>query len=129
MGEIEKVNRGLECHKAGFYEECLKCPYHDDGCETTLCNDALALLKAQMPRVMTLEEVNKHAGSIDPDPIFVEWKGTHGNAWVACSIYIIADMLNAGNRNVRAWTSRPSPEQMRDTPWEGDSDAEYSDAE
>ena len=119
MAELEKVVKGLEeeIHRAEYVDES-----YLDCVEVRLLRDALALLKEQEPRVMTREEVNKHAGSLDPDPIFVEWKGTRGTAWVAWSIYIIADMLNAGNRNVRAWTFRPSPEQMKNTPWEGDAE-------
>lgn len=56
MADREKVILGLRCHKAGVYEECLKCPYHDDGCETTLCNDAIALIEEQRDRIKGLLE-------------------------------------------------------------------------
>lgn len=56
MTKSEKVILGLKCHKAGFYEECLKCPFHDDGCETTLCNDAIALIEEQRDRIKGLIE-------------------------------------------------------------------------
>lgn len=69
---------------------------------------------------MTREEVNKRAESLDPDPVFVEWKQTGGTAWIVGSINIIAGMLNMGNRDVRVWSSRPTPEQMRETKWEGE---------
>lgn len=130
MNDAEKremVMRGLEkC------TECLgccsdECPYysHTSSCSgVQLRRDALALLKEQEPRVMTAEEINKRAESLDPDPVFVQWRETGGTAWVVRSINIIAGTVNAGNRSVRAWTSRPSPEQMRDTPWEGEDDAE-----
>lgn len=61
MPDREKVKRGLECHRKGVYEFCKQCPYHYDGCEATLCSDALALLKDQEARVMTLEELNLSA--------------------------------------------------------------------
>ena len=46
MAEREKVIRGLECHGKGSYEFCKPCPYHYDGCEATLCRDALALIQS-----------------------------------------------------------------------------------
>lgn len=52
----DKVILGLRCHKSGFYEDCLQCPYHDDGCETTLCNDAITLLKEQEARWIPVAE-------------------------------------------------------------------------
>lgn len=126
MAEREKVIRGLKvCTTDDFCSD--ECPYSQcDGrsCHYPLMRDALALLREQEPRVMTWEEINKRAESLDPDPIFVQWKETGGTAWIVGSINIIAGMVNAGNRDVRAWTSRPTPEQMRETKWEGDSDAE-----
>ena len=59
----EKVIKGLECCTK---DECECCPYEnvcfgDDEVEIfdTLARDALALLKAQEPMVMTLEEVTE----------------------------------------------------------------------
>lgn len=60
MTEREKVIKGLECCAVGA--ECDHCPYSNlniggfAGCYQ-MHQDALALLKAQEPRVMTLEEV------------------------------------------------------------------------
>jgi len=61
MTDVEKVIRGLECC---ITDRCEDCPYEDicygdNEVELfdTLARDALALLKAQEPRVMTLEEV------------------------------------------------------------------------
>jgi hypothetical protein len=73
MTDREKAILGLECHKAGFYEECLKCPYHDDGCETTLCNDAIALLQEQEP----VEPRVANGGLPDND---------HGTWWYECGL-------------------------------------------
>ena len=66
MPDREKVIKGLECCTAfdgkGF-PLCEECPYEDEGtCPEldVLHKDALELLKAQEPRVMTLEEVIGH---------------------------------------------------------------------
>lgn len=119
----EKVMRGLECCAKGSLSNCEECPYTGMGCSDHLCADAFVLLREQEARVMSVEEIAERAACLDPDPIFVQWK-TGGTAWIANAIDTIAGAAKAGNRNFRAWTSRPTPEQMRDTPWEGDSDAE-----
>lgn len=142
MTEREKVILGLRCHKAGVYEECLKCPYHDDGCETTLCNDAIALLKEQEARVMAREEAREtlHTSEF----LYCEDKNDDTRAggllrgvlngegyWdLINGEYMTPDCLDEGEdleaeygKTFRFWTSRPTPEQMRDAKWE-DSDAE-----
>lgn len=128
----EKVILGLRCHKAGYYEECLsKCPYRDDGCETTLCNDAIALLKEQEPRVMTFEELNINTD--EPVVCWVEFPGKpeiNVTAPSKAMAHISLPFLGTDIRGFvvernygqkwRCWTSRPTPELMANTPWEGD---------
>ena len=66
--KLEKVIKALECCISGNPAICKRvgCPYaeeHDgigDTCIDHLMADALALLKAQEPRVMTLDEVKNH---------------------------------------------------------------------
>lgn len=67
MPDREKVIKGLECCVAYDYK-CNDCPYQDDGGAEDGCYsdelkaDAIALLKAQEPRVMTdteLEAIRK----------------------------------------------------------------------
>lgn len=94
---------------------------------THTLRDALVLLKEQEPRVMTLEEVIQ-----SHDWIWYQWKNTHCGWTVAvnCDGKWIewedstTDQLCKYGEKWRCWTSRPTPEQMRDTKWEGDSDAE-----
>lgn len=123
----EKVILGLRCHKAGYCEECMKCPYRDDGCETTLCNDAIALLKAQEPRVMTFQEIKDSMGI----PVWVEyadnenWNG-YGVPTSDHKAYIMiyganaycAQYARSANVKWRCWTSRPSDEQRKAAKWE-----------
>lgn len=57
MSELESVVKGLECCIDG---PCDICDYNNHGpetCRDLLMFDAINLLKAQQPRVMTLEEV------------------------------------------------------------------------
>lgn len=59
MFDIEKVLKGLEAHATA--SGCMKnCPYwriEKLDCSQELAADAFALLKAQQPRVLTVEEV------------------------------------------------------------------------
>lgn len=130
-----------------------ECPYYNMGggftgvtCSSILAVDALALLQEQEPRVMTREEV---CNLKFDDVVYYQGSSTnavesaiivHGEIWVPEVKTRVVQFRNAGGtggynginnadldgygKKWRAWTSRPSPEQMRDTKWEGDSDAE-----
>lgn len=126
----EKVIRGLGCCLSPNDHE--NCPYDGIGktyseCLKRLVTDALALLKEQEARVMTLEEVIH-----SKDWIWYQWKNTHCGWTVAvnCDGKWIewedstTDQLCKYGEKWRCWTSRPTPEQMRDTKWEAESDAE-----
>lgn len=132
----EKVIRGLECHFTKGFVACKDCPYYpdeliyedDDDMEGTICEeklaaDALVLLKEQEARVMTKEEVlatpegvvvwmeeNSESGTYI-QPIVSTGNGCLGNFYIGVGAYGVE------MRERRFWTSRPSPEQMRDTPW------------
>lgn len=116
----EKVIRGLIACKNHW---CAECPYAMQGMKCCgrdrMFDDALALLKEQEARVMTLEEVEEMATKSDPDPVCAEWS-TGRTGWVIGSIRLLSDMMKNGNREVRVWTSRPSEQQMRETPWKGE---------
>lgn len=130
MPDREKVIRGLECcivHDPDAKRNCVECPYNHEGiitnapCANGLMSDALALLKEQEARVMTAEEVI-HSN----DWIWYQWKNTHCGWTIAvnCDGKWIewedstTDQLCKYGKIWRCWTSRPSPEQMRDTKWE-----------
>lgn len=136
MTEREKVIRGLECCAQGSLSNCEECPYTGIGCSEHLCADALALLKEQEARVMTLEKIQ--SGTVE-----VAWLECRDKEEVRAGLWfkrinegedegIIIHVLDGfeGLRTEvygkmwRCWTSRPTPEQMRDTPWKEDSDAE-----
>lgn len=147
----EKVIRGLEwcierpCHP--------KCPYfsQEDKAQAyclfkKIMPDALALLQEQEPRVLTLDEVC----NLKYDDV-VYYQGINTNS-VESAIVLHGEKmvpevntrvvqfrhaggtggwnginnadLNGYGKKWRCWNSRPSPEQMRDTPWEGECDAE-----
>lgn len=130
MPDPEKVIRGFECCLRNDHK---KCPYYsadilDTTCYTRLHTDALALLKEQEPMVMTLEEVVESEDWMwrEYTSGYCEWcrqidvcKLDNSIVWNDGYIETCDDYA----QRWRCWTSRPSEQQMRDTKWEGDSDA------
>lgn len=147
MIDREKVIKGLELCR---YDpdpgmplksevSCDICPYWDDtyGCRMNdMFDDAIALLKAQEPRVLTLGEAR---GSLK-QPIWKETRSSHKDlytGWVL--VYDIQTgqgitgtrlgMAEPSGRVVwyrledygakwRCWTSRPTDEQREEVKWE-----------
>ena len=149
MTKLEKVIKGLECCRRGF---CFACPYNDEIDENTDCkqrwaDDALALLKAQEPRLLTLEEMK--AVSDKAKPVCVEtpdgvlrWALTHPGieppkegfnypGGVLFNAVDVNDEVYDGDFYCmtmpdgrphhlawRAWTSEPTEAEREATPWE-----------
>ena len=94
-----------------------------------LIENALELLKAQEPRVMTLEEVKRSTGEI----VWAERWGTSKTIVAQFAPYDTIDdsfyFFTIGNsvsykaytedyyKDWRCWTSRPTDEQREATPW------------
>ena len=150
MIDREKVIKGLEICTAdipienGIHKDdmCQKCPYHNEKyayCfeKNKLIQDALALLKEQEPRVMTLEEVL--AMKFD-DVVYVEVVPTHA-VLSAIVLDVIPKLPEIGigivqfrqaptwnginnadlsyySKTWRCWTSRPTDEQRKAVKWE-----------
>lgn len=92
------------------------------------CNDALALLREQEPRVITLEElqaIETPWNRNTPPYLFVEKRSDTGSRWMSWGF--MRDFVRLwGTMNVknygskwRVWNLQPTPEQMANTPWEG----------
>ena len=133
MVDREKVIRGLEaCNRQSYNgSDCQNCPYYDDEDTAELpfgiCNiqdmfdDALALLKEQEARVVTTADFEDNPNLDD---------GYHLNVWEEYKDGARCGWNTINVNDVRAftdlrryWTSRPTPEQMRDTPWKGEKNA------
>lgn len=126
----KKVIRGLECCLSPNDHE--NCPYDGIGktyshCLKQLVTDALALLKEQEPRVMTLEElqaIETPWNRNTPPYLFVEKRSDEGSRWMSWGFMhdcvILSGTMGVQNYGSkwRAWNLQPTPEQMRDTPWE-----------
>ena len=140
MPDREKVIRGLEaCACDMRLMQCADCPYHTNKarCLTTLMRDALALLKEQEPNVLEYSEIEKHPlvwlevnDTEDVIPaLFLQYNGW-GSEFVVQATDKYVDVIVRSAKDVfdertyvitwRAWTSRPSEQQMRDIPWEGE---------
>ena len=126
MDKREKVIKGLECCMIPGEGGCDDCPYLGKGmCQELLGEDALALLKAQEPRVMTVSEIGALANG---DVVWVEF--TDGRLlpmmvedgclmrwrfmWRICE-----DAFYDEDYKARAWTFRPTDEQREKEPWNG----------
>lgn len=125
MPDREKVIRGLECcsQQRGGPELCEQCTYYNEPfpCSNTLLHDALALLKEEEARVMTLEEVTH-----SEDWIWYEEKSTHcgwtivvdcDEKWIGWEDLTIDQLCKYGKK-WRCWTSRPSDEQRKAAAWD-----------
>lgn len=143
----DKVIRGLECHATKGFVACQDCPYYPDEliyeddddmegiiCEEKLAADAIALLKEQEPRVMTLEElqaIETPWNRNTPPYLWVEGRSaTTESRWMSWGFMHdfvrlpgTMGVQNYGSK-WRVWTLQPTPEQMRETPWEGEEDHE-----
>ena len=128
---LEKVIKGLECCRRGF---CFACPYNDGIDENTDCkqkwaDDALVLLKAQQPRVMTYDELTTLDGAflIESSPISqLDWvfffdTDTKSDAiWVESfdgERYVV--YREDYGTYMRCWTARPTDEQRKAVKWDG----------
>ena len=134
----EKVIKGLECCMFGQPEglgcDRVPCPYNDiEDCEGALHYDALALLKAQEPHVMTIDDmrdlrygdfaiIEQMPGIIIP-AIVADNIELNNNLTVLQVVTPLSNgRLNADyeyyGKTWRCWTSRPSTEQRESVKWD-----------
>ena len=130
MADLQKTIKGLRCHsepKFGPDEYfCETCPYDEATCGLDVPNDALSLLKAQEPRVMTLDE------AAEADTCYIEYAcGEVKPAFLRFSVQVAGyksyKVMTDNNHHyfdgdkygiiLRCWTSRPTDEQREATPW------------
>lgn len=145
MTDREKVIKGIEHHMKG---ECRDCPYCKGwhACEAVSENglfaNALTLLKAQEPRVMTPEEIKESIKQDRRLAVYLQTKiGECKDCRAAgytnfygedlslrlCIQYVdisgwleqITLYASAYNKEWRFWTSRPTDEQRETVKWDG----------
>lgn len=118
MTDREKVIKGLEC--CCIHVNCAAdggCPYRSEtheNCLDTAIKDALALLKAQEPRVMTLEDFENNP-SVDQYgclPCWMEYREEpKWDGWAEATVHTCVE------HGRRPWTSRPTDEQREAEKW------------
>lgn len=135
MIDREKVIKGLECclDDYGIDSNCSECPYVEK--DVGLCMslegllaDALALLKASEPRLLTLEEVKSATGA----DLFLEISGYPGERPYMTAVTLESigrkgisvygstfdfDRYGLSAYGWRLWTSRPTEAQREAEPW------------
>ena len=137
MPDLEKVIYGIERCLCHVPDACRDCGYDEksyDECEKELMRDALSLLKAQEPKVMTLEEVKNSEvvyleDYADPDdgvsPIIrpaINVEVKNGGIFmldsISCEEGYIFSVDDDYGKFWRCWTSRPTDEQRKAVKWD-----------
>ena len=117
----EEIIKGLECCD-GYCDGETGCPFdvlEPFDCQEQLRADAIALLKAQEPRLVTYEDF--HSGREDGGEAIPCWKEarskTRRSGW---AVIVYGKMLADRETGVaRYWTARPTEKQMREEAWPG----------
>ena len=126
MTDREKVIKGLECciEISVMCWDNPKCPYNGyNDCMSIMTRDALALLKAQEPRVMTLKEAKSASGYVIVQSrtcnILELQLIKDGFVYDSIAVPIAVDDLwwEGYNKYWRLWTSVPTDAQREATPW------------
>ena len=139
MTDREKVIKAIEiCYTLGH--NCTECPLlPEDDCNDKLMHDALFLLKAQEPRVLTADELKEYlmindSGLLshdqwrelsqraplymefrEPDEYQVNWRTVERmRPWAMESMFWEKYKIDR-----RCWTSRPTEEQRKAVEWNG----------
>ena len=115
LNTLERVISGLQCKlNEGGKRGCSDCPYDEDlnclGCDAML-RDALTLLKALEPRLVTKDDFN----GADEYGWLPAWCEERAGGKVYCECILVDALKENG---VRYWTGKPSDEQRENTKWE-----------
>lgn len=137
--KLEKVINGLKCYTSfmqGEHNICKMeyCPYWNESGKWTLCNnfqmqlDALALLEELEPRVLLPEEAKalkretviyiERRDFIRPYPRIVLHADNNYVIFTNAEQYFFEE--DGYSERYRFWTSEPSDEQRKITPWIGE---------
>ena len=137
MIDREKVIDGLEHCTKGPVGCQTECPYKRDfGCRSQLSADALALLKAQEPRVMKVTEVTacevstvlwveeRQGVTWNLFPLEIDVSSTHPDTGTNYLFFITYHDIrifecDEYNRTWRCWSARPTDEQRKAVKWDG----------
>lgn len=120
MTELEKVVKGLEtCLSINEGEDCPKeCPYYHDVCYEydQLMRDALALLKEQEVRELTIDEWREWKNNPKRNPICRLWEHDTSPMWTLNPNDVHEPALLMGK--LKLFTGKPTFEQCKAVKWE-----------
>lgn len=127
MADLQKTIKGLRCHSEPKFVPdeyfCETCPYDEATCGLDVPNDALSLLKAQEPKVMTKEEIIGWDGYI-----WFEFRGMRAMKVVLIDHGMVREPFRGDyptkelswgicQETWRAWTAMPTKEQREAVMW------------
>lgn len=125
MDKRKKVIKGLECCR-GYCDEDTGCPFDEFepfDCQEQLHADAIALLKAQEPRLLTKQdfENNPDLDSGGRMPVWIEYR-RDDEEWAEYwddtdDEWALVYQYNFESESYRCWNKKPTREQMEATPW------------
>ena len=139
MPDLEKAIRWLElCGYQDGMPQCDSCPYDGKDCWTRLKRDAISLLKAQVPRVMTLKEVKlakvcwiEFESRIFPAIYYCQGNGNRFSVFIVNGNDDVFEDYEEDlddneiwaenyfmNQLWRCWTSRPTDAQREAVKWD-----------
>lgn len=132
MADLKTVIYDIErciCHVPDACKDCSK--YGGDnaiGCMEELLEDALELLKAQEPRLMTLEEVKELnwdycylEEEVAKDKTLRAYIGKHRVkcvTWPSIATCTLTYGDDSYGKRWRCWTEKPTEEQREAMPWD-----------
>ena len=111
----EKVVKALECLKEGSYCECCDYKPHDD-CIKRVATDALALLKEQEVRELTMDEWQEWKNNPKRNPICELWEHDTSPMWVLNPNNIHEPAFLMGK--LKLFTGKPTFEQCKTVKWD-----------
>ena len=120
MADYKKVIKGLEiCIPLAEGENCPeKCPYYRDVCSGyyQLMRDALALLKEQEVRELTMDEWREWKANPNRNPICKLWENDTCPMWVLNPNDVHEPALLMGK--LKLFTGKPTLDQCKAVKWD-----------
>ena len=134
MADRKKGIEGLECIMRSKPEDCVKACGGAYKCAPAVARDAVKLLKAHEPHVLTIKEINKlPTGDSESIPVVLEekypfqkWDGGSICKWVGSQFAVmqyresLEDMpyeWYVYGKTMRFWSGMPTEEQRKAVKW------------
>ena len=118
MPDREKVANGLECCQHSSKSYCDRCPYlsSTNDCTADLASDALALLKEQEVRELSINEWEEWKANPKRNPICELWENDTSPMWILNPDKVHEPALLMGK--LKLFTGKPTFEQCKEVKWD-----------